>query len=69
MNENRGTVWETEYWWGTEFMRMGGYDFPGQTTVSDGSEGNGSMGTVFIVLIILRQQDLCEWVGQKRVRT
>jgi hypothetical protein len=29
---------------------MGGYDFPGQITSSDGSEGNGSMGEGFIVL-------------------
>ena len=28
---------------------MGGYDFPGQIAVNDGSEVNGSMGTVFIV--------------------
>ena len=34
---------------GTEF-RMGGYDFPGQIAVSDGSEGNGSMTAGFIVL-------------------
>ena len=40
---------ETAYWWGTEFSRMGGYDFPGQIAVNDGSEVNGSMGTVFIV--------------------
>jgi hypothetical protein len=24
---------------------MGGYDFPGQIQASDGSEGNGTMGT------------------------
>ena len=29
---------------------MGVYDFPGQIAESDGSEGNGSMGAVFIVL-------------------
>ena len=29
---------------------MGGYNFPGQIAASDGSEGNGSMDTVFIVL-------------------
>jgi hypothetical protein len=28
---------ETGYWWGTEFRRMGGYDFPGQIATSDGS--------------------------------
>jgi hypothetical protein len=26
---------ETTYWWGTEFSRMGGYDFPGQICGSD----------------------------------
>ncbi len=31
---------------------MGGYDFPGQIAAIDGSEGNGSMGTDFIVLEI-----------------
>jgi hypothetical protein len=41
---------ETAYWRGTEFSRMGGYDFPGQIAVSDGSEGNGVMGAGFIVL-------------------
>ena len=41
---------ETVYWLGTEFSRMGGYDFPGQITTSDGSEGNASMGSGFIVL-------------------
>jgi hypothetical protein len=41
---------ETTYWWGTECRRMGDYDFPGQITGSDGSEDNGSMGEVFIVL-------------------
>jgi hypothetical protein len=41
---------ETTYWWGTEFSRMGGYNFPGQIAASDGSEGNGSMGAGFIVL-------------------
>jgi hypothetical protein len=29
---------------------MGGYDFPGQIAASDGSEGNGAMGEVSIVL-------------------
>ena len=29
---------------------MGGYDFPGQITTIDGSEGIGTMGTDFIVL-------------------
>jgi ribonuclease HI len=41
---------ETAYWRGTEFSRMGGYNFPGQIAASDGSEGNGSMGAGFIVL-------------------
>jgi hypothetical protein len=41
---------ETAYWWGTEFSRMGGYDFPGQISTRDGSESNGTMGAVFIVL-------------------
>ena len=45
---------EVAYWCGSEFtresIRMGGYDFPGQIAGSDGSEGNGSMGTGFIVL-------------------
>ena len=41
---------EAAYWRGTEFSRMGGYDFPGQIATSDGSEGNGSMGAGFIVL-------------------
>ena len=41
---------ETTYWRGTEFSRMGGYNFPGQIAGSDGSEGNGSMVSVFIVL-------------------
>ena len=36
---------KTAYWRGTEFSRIGGYDFPGQITSSDGSEGNGSNGT------------------------
>ena len=39
---------ETAYWWGTEFSRMGGYNFPGQIASSDGSEGNGSMDTDFV---------------------
>ncbi len=29
---------------------MGGYDFPGQITTSDGSESNGTVGSGFIVL-------------------
>jgi hypothetical protein len=41
---------EAAYWWGTEFSRMGGYDFQGQIAASDGSEGNGTMGAGFIVL-------------------
>jgi hypothetical protein len=41
---------EAAYWRGTEFSRMGGYDFPGQIAASDGSEGNGAMGAGFIVL-------------------
>ena len=41
---------EATYWWGTEFSRMGGYDFPGQIATIVGSEGNGSMGEDFIVL-------------------
>jgi ribonuclease HI len=41
---------ETAYWRGTEFSRMGGYDFPGHIAASDGSEGNGAMGAGFIVL-------------------
>jgi hypothetical protein len=41
---------ESAYWRGTEFSRMGGYDFPGQIATSDGSESNGSMGAGFIVL-------------------
>ena len=41
---------EVAYWRGTEFSRMGGYDFPGQIAGSDGSEGNGAMGAGFIVL-------------------
>ena len=41
---------ETAYWWGTEFSRMGGYNFPGQIEASDGLEGYGSMGAIFIVL-------------------
>jgi hypothetical protein len=41
---------ETAYCRGTEFSRMGGYNFPGQIAGSDGSEGNGSMGAGFIVL-------------------
>ena len=41
---------ETAYCRGTEFSRMGGYGFHGQIAVSDGSEDNGSMGAVFIVL-------------------
>jgi hypothetical protein len=44
------TETETAYWWGSEFTRMGGYDFPGQITASDGSEGNRSMGSGFIDL-------------------
>jgi len=43
--ENEGT-----YWRGTDLSRMGGYDFPGQIESSNGSEGNGSMGSGFIVL-------------------
>jgi len=35
---------EATGWWGTEFSRMGGYDFPGQITGSDESEVNGTMG-------------------------
>jgi hypothetical protein len=41
---------ETAYWWGTEFIRMGGYDFLGQITTNDGSESNGVMGSGFIIL-------------------
>jgi hypothetical protein len=41
---------ETAYWQGTEFSRMGGYNFPGQITTNDGSEVNGVMGSGFIVL-------------------
>jgi hypothetical protein len=41
---------EAGYWRGTEFSRMGGYDFPGQIAASDGSEGNWAMGAGFIVL-------------------
>jgi ribonuclease HI len=41
---------EATYCRGTEFIRMGGYDFPGQIAASDGSEDNGTMGTGFIVL-------------------
>ena len=41
---------ETSYCGGTKFIRMGGYDFPGQIASSDGSEVNGSMGVDFIVL-------------------
>ena len=41
---------EAAYWRGTEFSRMGGYDFPGQIAASDGSESNGAMGAGFIVL-------------------
>ena len=41
---------EAAYWRGTEFSRMGGYDFPGQIAATDGSEGNGVMGAGFIVL-------------------
>jgi len=41
---------EAAYWRGTEFSRMGGYDFPGQIVASDGSEGHGAMGAGFIVL-------------------
>jgi hypothetical protein len=33
---------------------MGGYNFPGQIAVSDGSEDNGAMGAGFIVLGNLR---------------
>ncbi len=29
---------------------MGGYDFPGQIAASDGSKGNGAMGSGFIVM-------------------
>jgi hypothetical protein len=36
---------ETAYWRGTEFSRMGGYDFQRQIAASAGSEGAG-----FIVL-------------------
>jgi hypothetical protein len=35
---------------GDGVYRMGGYDFPGQQEVSDGSESNGAMGAGFIVL-------------------
>jgi hypothetical protein len=41
---------ETTYCRETEFSRMGGYDFPGQITTSDGSESNEAMGAGFIVL-------------------
>ena len=41
---------ESAYCRGTEFSRMGGYDFPGQIAAIDGSEGNGSMGSDFIIL-------------------
>ncbi len=41
---------EAAYSRGTTFSKMGGYDFPGQIAGSDGSEGNGTMGTGFIVL-------------------
>ena len=41
---------EASYYRGTEFIRMGGYDFPGQIVASDGSEGNGAMGAGFIGL-------------------
>ena len=41
---------EAAYWLGTEFSRMGGYDFPGQIAASDGSEGQGTMGAGFIVM-------------------
>ena len=37
---------EAAYWRGTEFSRRDSYDFPGQITASDASEGNGSMGAV-----------------------
>ena len=61
---------ETSYWRGTEFGRMGGYDFPGQIAGTDGSEGNGVMGTGFIVLGgSLWRQDPSEWIEQKRART
>jgi hypothetical protein len=45
---NTGPV--TTHLWGTEFSRMGGYNFPGQISASDGSEGNGDMGEGFIML-------------------
>jgi hypothetical protein len=38
---------EAAYWRGTEPSRMGGYDFPGQITANDGSEGNGVIGAGF----------------------
>jgi hypothetical protein len=41
---------EAAYCRGTEFSRMGGYDFPGQIAASDGSEGKGAMGAAFIVM-------------------
>jgi hypothetical protein len=41
---------KSAYCRGTEFSIMGGYNFPGQIEASDGSEGNGYMGAVFIVL-------------------
>jgi hypothetical protein len=41
---------ETAYCRGTEFSRMGGYDFPGQIVSSDGSKSNGTMRMGFIVL-------------------
>ena len=41
---------ETAYRRGTEFSRMGCYDFPGQIAGHDGSEGNWSMGAGVIVL-------------------
>ncbi len=41
---------EASYWRGTEFSRMGGYDFPGQIAAGYGSESNGTMGAGFIVL-------------------
>jgi hypothetical protein len=41
---------EAGYWRGTEYSRMGDYDFQGQIAASDGSEGNGAMGAGFIVL-------------------
>ncbi len=59
---------ETAYWRGTEFSRMGGYDFPGQIVSSDGSEDKG-LERVLSYWRILRQQDLSVWSVQKRVQT